>query len=66
MTLIVDARPEPAHEPDRLAGPVLHTTDPVRYARACRARAIVLDLEGLDEEAQQLRTLADITQENRP
>ncbi|ACZ32451.1 hypothetical protein Xcel_3452 (plasmid) [Xylanimonas cellulosilytica DSM 15894] len=66
MTLVVDARPMPASTPDRSTGPVLHTTDPDRYARACRARAIVLDLEGHHEEAQHLRALATATQENRP
>ena len=64
MTLVIDVVPGAASEP-RAAAPVLRTDDPVRYARACRARAIVLDLEGHHEEAQHLRDLADTTQENR-
>lgn len=64
MTLVVDVDPTAARAP-RAEAPVLRTSDPVRYARACRARAVVLDLEGHHEEAQHLRDLADTTQENR-
>lgn len=64
--LVVDNRSATAVTPgERPSVPVLRVTDPARYARACRARALVLDREGHHEEAQQLRALADTKEEIR-
>jgi len=63
MTLAVGhvatSQQTPTQEP---TSPGLRTADPARYARACRASAVVLDLEGHHEQAQRLRALADAHQ----
>ena len=58
MTLVVDTNPTATRRP-HVEAPDLRTKDPVRYARACRARAVVLDLGGHHKEAQHQRDLAD-------